>query len=97
MALGQDQHGNGSLDLTDFLELVRQMRIGISAESAFQIFSIFDDDKSGTLDTAEFLRHIFPQEYVEKQQQGGSQSLRKSQAHVSLAMHQLESSQAEKS
>eukprot|EP00439_Symbiodinium_sp_Y106_P036582 s2376_g4.t1 len=91
-----DQDGNGTLDLAEFLELVRQMRIGISAENAFKIFTIFDDDNSGTIDCAEFLRHIFPEEYVEKQQ-AQSQSLRKSQAHVSLALHQLETMHTEKS
>lgn len=91
-----DQDGDGTLDLAEFLELVRQMRIGISAENAFKIFTIFDDDSSGTIDCAEFLRHIFPEEYVEKQQEQ-SQSLRKSQAHVSLALHQLETMHAEKS
>ncbi len=45
------------------------MRIGISVEKAFNIFSLFDDDRNGSLDCTEFLRHVFPEEYVKNQQE----------------------------
>ena len=57
-----DADEDGSLDITEFLELVRQMRVGITTESALQIFELFDDDSSGSIDYAEFLRHLFPDE-----------------------------------
>ena len=38
-------------------------------ETAFNIFTLFDDDQSGTVDSSEFLRHIFPEEYVKDQQE----------------------------
>eukprot|EP00435_Cladocopium_sp_Y103_P011227 s643_g2.t3 len=41
-----------------------QMRIGITTDSAVDLFQMFDDDQSGTIEYDEFLRHIFPEEYV---------------------------------
>ncbi|CAK9090129.1 unnamed protein product [Durusdinium trenchii] len=64
-----DVDGDGSLNLSEFIELIRQMRIGISVEKAFDIFSLFDDDQNGSLDCIEFLRHVFPEEYVKNQQE----------------------------
>jgi len=55
---------DGVLALTEFLELMRQMRIGISAQSAIDLFMAFDDDSNGYIDYDEFLRQIFPEEYV---------------------------------
>lgn len=40
------------------------MRIGITMDSAVDMFQMFDDDQSGTIEYDEFLRHIFPEEYV---------------------------------
>lgn len=79
-----DVDGDGNLNLSEFIELIRQMRIGISVEKArlkahfhaliacleaFNIFSLFDDDHNGSLDCTEFLRHVFPEEYVKNQQE----------------------------
>eukprot|EP00913_Durusdinium_trenchii_P018398 g17283.t1 len=59
-----DVDGDGVLALTEFLELMRQMRIGITAQSAIDLFMAFDDDANGYIDYDEFLRQIFPEEYV---------------------------------
>eukprot|EP00435_Cladocopium_sp_Y103_P022494 s2503_g5.t1 len=66
-----DVNCDGMLALTEsgqkhieFLELMRQMRIGISAQSAIDLFMAFDDDSNGYIDYDEFLRQIFPEEYV---------------------------------
>ena len=59
-----DVDGDGVLALTEFLELMRQMRIGITASSAIDLFMAFDDDHNGYIDYDEFLRQIFPEEYV---------------------------------
>jgi len=62
-----DEDGDGTLSLAEFLELIHQMRIGISFDKAFKIFTIFDDDQNDALDYHEFLKHIFPKEYVRTQ------------------------------
>eukprot|EP00434_Breviolum_minutum_P011943 symbB.v1.2.010530.t1/scaffold641.1/size177546/4 len=84
-----DANGDGTLNLTEFIELIRQMRIGISVESAFEIFTLFDDDNNGTLDATEFLRHIFPEQYVKDQQEKQTEP-RKSRAVVGEALQHLE-------
>lgn len=84
-----DVDGDGSLNLSEFIELIRQMRVGISAETSFHIFSLFDDDQNGSLDCTEFLRHVFPEEYV-KEAQEKQTPVRKSRHVVSLALHHLE-------
>lgn len=61
-----DVDGDGVLALTEFLELMRQMRIGITAQSAIDLFMAFDDDANGYIDYDEFLRQIFPEEYVKE-------------------------------
>lgn len=61
-----DVNCDGMLALTEFLELMRQMRIGISAQSAIDLFMAFDDDANGYIDYDEFLRQIFPEEYVKE-------------------------------
>lgn len=87
-----DANGDGDLNLSEFIELIRQMRIGISVESAFDIFTLFDDDNNGTLDATEFLRHIFPEEYVKDQQEKQTPP-RKSRAVVGEALQHLEKMQ----
>jgi len=86
-----DVDGDGSLNLSEFIELIRQMRVGINAETSFNIFSLFDDDQNGSLDCTEFLRHVFPEEYV-KDQQEKQTPVRKSRAVVSMALQHLENS-----
>lgn len=84
-----DANGDGDLNLSEFIELIRQMRIGISVESAFDLFTLFDDDNNGTLDATEFLRHIFPEQYVKDQQEKQTPP-RKSRAVVGEALQHLE-------
>lgn len=84
-----DANGDGDLNLSEFIELIRHMRIGISVESAFDLFTLFDDDNNGTLDATEFLRHIFPEQYVKDQQEKQTPP-RKSRAVVGEALQHLE-------
>jgi len=87
-----DVDGDGNLNLSEFIELIRQMRIGISVEKAFNIFSLFDDDHNGSLDCTEFLRHVFPEEYVKNQQEKQT-PLRMSRAQANLALQHLDAFQ----
>eukprot|EP00434_Breviolum_minutum_P007426 symbB.v1.2.006551.t1/scaffold391.1/size216359/6 len=45
-----DEDGDGNLNLSEFIALINQMRIGIRAEVAVQLFMLFDDDQNGFLD-----------------------------------------------
>ncbi|CAK9115857.1 unnamed protein product [Durusdinium trenchii] len=44
-----DEDGDGHLNLSEFIALINQMRIGISAEVAIQLFVLFDDNQNGCL------------------------------------------------
>lgn len=83
-----DSNGDGSLNMPEFLELMRQMRIGIDAKMAMELFQEFDDDGSGWIEYDEFLRHIYPEDFVRSQ--FTSENHRKSCAGVSAAMQRLE-------
>ena len=41
------------------------MRVGISLENAVDLFILFDIDQNGQIDHSEFLRQVFPEEYVQ--------------------------------
>eukprot|EP00913_Durusdinium_trenchii_P014054 g13195.t1 len=73
----------------EFLELMRQLRIGIDKDTAISVFQLFDDDHSGSIAYNEFLRHIFPEEYV---QQHSAASIRTGCAIVGQAMKNFRSS-----
>lgn len=83
-----DSNGDGSLNMPEFLELMRQMRIGIDAKMAMELFQQFDDDGSGWIEYDEFLRHIYPEDFVRSQ--FTIENHRKSCAGVSAAMQRLE-------
>jgi len=83
-----DIDGDGNLNLNEFIELFHQMRIGITMVSAVDLFQMFDDDQSGTIEYDEFLRHIFPEEYVKGTQRGMSVQL--SRSRVVEALQHLE-------
>ncbi|CAK9072571.1 unnamed protein product [Durusdinium trenchii] len=84
-----DVDSDGTLSISEFLELMRQLRIGIDKDTAISVFQLFDDDHSGSIAYNEFLRHIFPEEYV---QQHSAASIRKSCAIVGQAMKNFRSS-----
>ncbi|CAE7033006.1 Kcna6, partial [Symbiodinium sp. CCMP2456] len=80
-----DADGDGTLNLPEFIELIRQMRIGLTSDSAVDLFMLFDDDHSGLVDYNEFLRHIFPDQYVEyiQDKQQEDEEMRSSSKRVS--------------
>ncbi|CAE7247313.1 Kcnf1 [Symbiodinium natans] len=84
-----DADEDGSLNIAEFMELVRQMRVGVTADSALHIFQLFDDDASGSIDYGEFLRHVFPDDYVKDQQQKGG-SIISTRGKAEQALHHLE-------
>ncbi|CAJ1421592.1 unnamed protein product [Effrenium voratum] len=84
-----DQDGDGTLNLPEFMELISQLRVGVSVETAVQLFTLFDDDQNGSLDYYEFLRHLFPHEYV-KDQQLRAATVRESSERVSRAIQHLD-------
>ncbi|CAK0877011.1 unnamed protein product [Prorocentrum cordatum] len=50
----------GVLELDDFCELVKEMKIGLSEDRVIALFHHMDKEGSGALDAAEFARAIFP-------------------------------------
>ncbi|CAE7467394.1 Shab [Symbiodinium natans] len=61
-----DMDHDGNLDLLEFIELIRQMRVGLSVERSIGLFMLFDDNQNGSINYMEFMRHVFPQEFVEE-------------------------------
>ena len=53
---------SGFLSPPRFVELIRQMRIGVSSEAAAELFTLLDVDYNGYVDDDEFLRNVFPDE-----------------------------------
>ena len=89
-----DSDGDGCLNLTEFVELVRQMRIGLSVDHAVQIFALYHDESQGTMSFAELLRDIFPEEYLRDQQErtGDQQlQLQASKQSIFQALQRFES------
>jgi len=60
-----DVNEDGELDITEFRELLRCMRIGFTDDRIFQLFNSFDQDRSGKVDDREFIRALFPNAYHE--------------------------------
>ncbi|CAK0883759.1 unnamed protein product [Prorocentrum cordatum] len=48
------------LELDDFIELVNDMKIGLSEDRIIALFENMDKDGSGALDAAEFAQQLFP-------------------------------------
>jgi len=82
-----DTDNDGTLNLTEFLELMRQMRIGINTSTAIELFQLFDENGSGSICYSEFLRQIYPEDFVTVR--CSNDSLRKSSARVGKAMQHL--------
>jgi len=60
-----DYDENGQLELDEFCQLVKEMKIGLSEDRVIALFEHMDKDGSGALDAAEFALAIFPHKYVE--------------------------------
>jgi len=86
-----DADEDGQLVLFEFIELIRQLRIGVNAESAAALFQLLDANHDGLLDRGEFLRHIFPDEYAKQTQQIADETLMKSRRRIGMALERLES------
>ncbi|CAJ1348406.1 unnamed protein product [Effrenium voratum] len=87
-----DADRDACLDMAEFLELFRQMRIGLSLETTLQLFCVFDDDQSGQIDYTEFMRHVFPQDTAEADMARRVRKIRKSSQKVTDALVALENS-----
>mmetsp|Transcript_38629 Transcript_38629/g.92270 ORF Transcript_38629/g.92270 Transcript_38629/m.92270 type:complete len:369 (-) Transcript_38629:22-1128(-) len=83
-----DVNGDGQLDVVEFMELFHQMRIGIDMASAVDLFELFDDDQSGSIDCQEFLRHVFPNDRPQNERK--TEAIEMSRGRVSMALHRLE-------
>jgi voltage-gated potassium channel len=60
-----DLDGNGVLELDEFVELVKEMKIGLHESRVVALFEHMDKDNSGALDAAEFALEVFPETFVE--------------------------------
>jgi len=85
-----DLNGDGQLAFEEFVELVHQMRIGISTEEAALLFSFFDVDQNGFLEHRELLKHLYPRAYVKSVGRGLDSEHRSSRQVVSDAISALE-------
>merc|ERR1712113_265659 len=59
-----DEDNNGVLDLNEFCKLLKQMKMGLSDEHIIELFDDIDQDKSHAITPVEFVRAIFPKEYI---------------------------------
>mmetsp|Transcript_10650 Transcript_10650/g.26467 ORF Transcript_10650/g.26467 Transcript_10650/m.26467 type:complete len:513 (+) Transcript_10650:2-1540(+) len=53
-------NGSRELNLNDFTLMIREMRIGLSDARVAELFRLFDDDESGTIEPEEFVQVLFP-------------------------------------
>lgn len=60
-----DSDGNGVLELDEFSELVKEMKIGLSQDRIIALFEHLDKDGSGALDSMEFAVEIFPATFID--------------------------------
>jgi len=60
-----DSDENGVLELDEFCELVKEMKIGLSEDRIIALFEHMDKDGSGALDAAEFALEVFPETFIE--------------------------------
>ncbi|CAK9064223.1 unnamed protein product [Durusdinium trenchii] len=86
-----DADGDGHLVLGEFIELVRQMRIGVNIETAAKLFHMLDSNRNGFLERSELLRNIFPDEYVKHTQQISDETLGRSRRRIGMALERLDS------
>jgi len=86
-----DTDGDGKLTLAEFVELIRQMRIGVSSEAAAELFTMLDTDYNGYVDDDEFLCNVFPDEYVKELQRAQRQALPECKQKINEALERLDS------
>jgi len=60
-----DYDDNGVLELDEFCELVKEMKIGLPEDRIAALFEHMDKDGSGGLDAAEFAMAVFPDTFLE--------------------------------
>lgn len=56
-----DVNGDGELQIDEFQNIMRDMRIGIPEIRVVELFNAFDVDGGGSISFQEFMRLIFPQ------------------------------------
>eukprot|EP00435_Cladocopium_sp_Y103_P051054 s392_g15.t1 len=86
-----DADADGHLQLGEFIELIRQMRIGVSVETAAKLFHFVDNNEDGFIDRHEFIRNIFPDEYAKHTQQIQDESFSRSKRRIGVALERLDS------
>jgi len=79
-----DSDGNGVLELDEFCELVKEMKIGLSDNRIVALFEHMDKDGSGALDAAEFALEVFPETFVDAFGHEGNTILNKPKESTSL-------------
>merc|ERR1712150_246896 len=55
--------GGQTLTVEEFSQMVQDLGLGMHKRRVEQLFDLFDQDGSGTIDQKEFVRGIFPREY----------------------------------
>lgn len=92
-----DEDADGQLQLGEFIELVRQMRIGVTVETAAKLFHFVDNNEDGLIDRQEFIRNIFPDEYAKRTQQIQDESFIRSKRRIGVALEGLDSGRSSQS
>lgn len=59
-----DDDSDGKLALPEFLCMMSQLQVELGGARAIELFNVFDIDGSGTIDDKEFVRTLFPEEYL---------------------------------
>lgn len=55
--------GDGELNLGEFMEMMKEMRIGLKPDRIVELFESLDKDGGGGIDDREFVRALFPSEF----------------------------------
>merc|ERR1719195_1984641 len=60
-----DLDQSGEIDFREFKHLMAAMHLGLKQEETLQLFQYCDEDGEGTISEKEFVRALFPDEFVE--------------------------------
>merc|ERR1712113_1321846 len=60
-----DDNDNGELDIDEFKSLTEQLRIGLNDDQIIMLFNFIDEDHGGTIDDEEFVRAIYPNDWID--------------------------------